>query len=324
MDVFCVGMYRAGSTWQYHVVGHLVEQHLGGRRLGFVTGERFASLLPGEERGWRALKSHDAHPAFAAALTEGRALAVYSYRDLRDVACSLQHKFGGDFAEVIERQGRLHLCLDNDAFWTAQPHTLAQRYEEIVTDPPAAVRALGHHLGLTLAQGEAEAIAEQYSLRANLWRSVEVANRLREQGVNLDDPASAVRWDEETLLHWNHIRAGRVGGWRDEVTPREVAILAAICGRWLVERGYERDLAWALPALEHFREALEAAHRALREARTRLARQRDELDEYRRLGPVALALARHLHGLSTRYPRLSAGLKRLLPGRTEAALWPDR
>jgi hypothetical protein len=241
MDVFCVGMYRSGSTWQYDVVCHLLERHRDGRRLGFVTGAEFAELSEGKADCWRVLKAHDAHPAFAA----GRALAVYSFRDLRDVAYSLLHKFGGSFAEVIGRQRRLHLCMDNDAFWTARPRTLCQRYEEIMARPAEAVVALAAHLGVELAEGEAEAVAAEYSLKANLWRTVVLANRLRGEGVDLDDPANALRWDGQTLLHWNHIRAGRVGGWRDEATPRELAVLARLCGAWLIARGYEPDLSWA-------------------------------------------------------------------------------
>src|SRR6476646_8231399 len=104
MDVFCVGMYRSGSTWQYDVVSQLLEKHRGVRRLGFVTGEEFADLRGQDADSWRVLKAHDAHPAFAEALAAGQALAVYSFRDLRDVAYSLLHKFGDSFAEVIERQ----------------------------------------------------------------------------------------------------------------------------------------------------------------------------------------------------------------------------
>jgi hypothetical protein len=316
MDVFCVGMYRSGSTWQYDVVSHLLEKHRGGRRLGFVTGEEFATLRGQGAGGWRVLKAHDAHPAFAAALARGRALAVYSFRDLRDVAYSLLHKFGGPFEEVIERQHRLHLCLDNDAFWTARPRTLCQRYEEFLARPAAAALALAGQLGVELSGGEASALAEEYSLRANLWRTVELANRLRGEGVDLDDPANAQRWDGQTLLHWNHIRAGRVGGWRAEATPRELAVLAGICGGWLIARGYEPDLAWALPAVEHFRGELAATQQALHRARAELARQGRELQQLHALGPAALGLARRFHELSLRYPRLAATLKRVLGARS--------
>jgi hypothetical protein len=312
MDVFCIGMYRSGSTWQYHVVGHLLENHCGGRRLGIVTGPEYARAPAGDADSWRVLKTHAAHPAFAEALTSGRALAVYSYRDLRDVAYSLMHKFAAPFEEIVERKNLLHVCLDNDAFWTAQPRTLCQRYETIMAEPAASVAELASHLGIELGAGEAVAVAEEYSLKANVWRTIELANRLREEGVDLDDPANAIHFDGQTLLHWNHIRSGRVGSWREEAKPRELAVLAGVCGAWLIARGYEPDLGWALPALGHFQAELAATQQALHEARAELARQSWQLRELHEATPVALGLARRFHKLSARYPRLAATLKRLL------------
>ena len=49
-DVICAGMYRACSTWQYEVVGHLVEQRLKGRRLGYVTGDGYSRARWEESR----------------------------------------------------------------------------------------------------------------------------------------------------------------------------------------------------------------------------------------------------------------------------------
>jgi hypothetical protein len=85
MDVFCVGMYRACSTWPYNVAAHLVEQYRGGRRLGDLDGERFARQPHGTEAPtrWRVLKYREAPSAFTAALAEGQARAVYCYRKAR-------------------------------------------------------------------------------------------------------------------------------------------------------------------------------------------------------------------------------------------------
>jgi hypothetical protein len=243
MDVLCVGMYRSGSTWQYDVAGHLLERHRAAERLGFVTGDHFRPATE-PPAAWRVLKAHDAHEAFAAALHAGRARALYSYRDLRDVCFSLMHKFRVPFAEVTRAGGLLAQCLANDAFWRAQPQVLGQRYEEIMTDPARGVAAIAAHLNLALADGEAAAVAEEYSLAANRRRTAEIADRLRAQGVDLEGAAAAYRWDARTLLHWNHIRAGRVGDWR-RATRRQRARLAELCGPWLIEHGYETDGQWA-------------------------------------------------------------------------------
>lgn len=313
MIVLCAGMQRSASTWQYDVVSRLVEHHRCGRRLGFFqTGDDFAEFLRthADLPAWAVVKTHRQHPFFAELLASGRAAAVYSYRDLRDVAFSLAHKCGCSFEEIVERRGGLHDCLADDHFWTAQPRTLVQRYEDAIADPAAGVAAIAGHLGIDLEPGEAAAVAEEYSLTANTWRTVELKQRLLGAGVILDNPANAHHKDERTLLHWNHIREGNAGGWREQATPRQIALLAAICGTWLKERGYELDDTWALPALAAMQSELADAQFRLDELRRELQAARGENVAYKQLGPVALAVARRLHTLSVRYPRLRALVKR--------------
>ena len=129
-DVLCGGMYRACSTWQYEVTAHLIEHFLGGHRLGYLTGEQYAALLGSEASGavsppeqasrWRVVKSHEGDRSFARALAEGRAFAVYAYRDVREVVFSLMHKRGMTFEQLL-RQGMIHQILANDRFWMRAP-----------------------------------------------------------------------------------------------------------------------------------------------------------------------------------------------------------
>jgi hypothetical protein len=249
--VLCVGMYRACSTWQYEVASHLLERHRGAQRLGYVQGDEFAAL----ERRWRhrvddwaVLKSHDEHPAFVEALERGRALAVYSYRDLRDVAFSLAHKRGTTL-EGIVRLGMLHQTLANDRVWQAQSpeRRLIQQYEALIANPVRGVRELAGFLGVDLRPSEAQGLAAEYSLEANRERTEAVSRRLLAEGVDLTDPANALRCDGLTLLHWNHLREGRVGGWRDQASPTQIALLARFVADWLIEEGYETDGSWASP-----------------------------------------------------------------------------
>ncbi len=242
MDVLCVGMYRACSTWQYEVVSHLVERHRNGRRLGYLTGEEYAELerREGTDQGWRVIKSHEEHPRFAAALAEGRALAIYAHRDLRDVVYSMLHKRGVDFDDFLQ-QGMIHQVLANHRFWSKQPRRLTQRYENLIVDPSTGVKELARHLGIELATDEAEEIAAEYSLEANRRRIAEISRRLQSQGIDLSDPANFQRWDARTLLHWNHLREGRIGDWVDRATPRERRILARLGTRWLAAHGYVAD-----------------------------------------------------------------------------------
>jgi hypothetical protein len=238
-------MYRACSTWQYEVVGHLMEQNLRGERLGYVSGESYATMTAAADprrvlsprRGWRVLKSHEGHRSFARALGSGQALAVYTYRDLREVVLSLRHKRATSF-EALLRQGMIHQILANDRFWRAQPRVLVQRYEELIADPATAVVQLARHLGLGVTRREGAQIADEYSLRANQSRIDALRQRLLAAGIDLDDPENQQICDPVTLLHWNHLRPARSGSWQSEATPRERRLLARLCNSWLAANGY--------------------------------------------------------------------------------------
>ena len=132
--------------------------------------------------GWRVFKSHEGDRCFARAIADGRAVAVYAYRDVRDVVFSLMHKRGLTFEQLL-RQGMIHQVLANDRFWTRRPDVLIQRYDDILADPVNAVRELAHHVGIEPAGGEAERIAHEYSLASNKARAEALRRRLEQSGV---------------------------------------------------------------------------------------------------------------------------------------------
>jgi hypothetical protein len=250
-DVICGGMYRACSTWQYEVVGHLIERHLQGERLGYLTGAayaaRFAPFSRREihagvgRRSWRVLKSHEGHRCFARALSSGRALAVYTYRDIRDVVFSLIHKRSLVFEDLL-RQGMVHQILVNDRFWRAQPRVLIQRYEELIADPVTAVVQIARHLGLGVTRREAAEIADDFSLESNQTRIEALRRRLENAGIDLRAPGNLQICDPVTLLHWNHLRPGGTGSWQSDFRLSERVLLDRLCGSWLRDKGYASDL----------------------------------------------------------------------------------
>lgn len=244
MDIFCVGMYRSGSTLQYNIACELVERHGWGTRIGFVDGRQYPGGGSHSEY-LRVLKSHDGHENFAAALRAGEAKAIYCFRDLRDVAFSLMHKFQIGFQDIVAPGGWLAKCLRNDAFWTGLPNVFSQRYEEMIVQPEATVREIARFIGVAITDNQARLLADDYSLTRNIARTRELSRRLREARIDLDDPANNFARDDHTQLHWNHCRSGDVGTWRESATAEQRAALAEACGDWLIRREYETDLDWA-------------------------------------------------------------------------------
>jgi hypothetical protein len=156
-------------------------------------------------------------------------------------------------------------------------------------------------------------------LASNRARTRQLTSRLRQQGVNLGDACNTLSHDDHSLLHWNHIRDGSIGSWRDQASPEQTVLLGQICGHWLIEHGYEMDNTWMMPAFQAIRDGLRTCQAELCRAGHRLANLRAELrDKCRQLqgleqlGPVALGLARRFHDLSVGHPRLSGTVKQLM------------
>ena len=313
--VFCAGMPRSGSTWQYQVASHLLEQHRGGVRGGFLElasdFERIEEQTAGRAP-WLTLKTHNGYPPYAAALREGRALAVYSYRDVRDVTFSLMHKLHRSFDAIVHETFMLEQCLKDHAFWTALPNVLCQRYEDVMADPVGGVKEMAAFLGVPITDGEAEQLAAAYSLEANRARAGQLTEALRAKGVDLDHPDNAVLHDEHSQLHWNHIRQGRIGGWREEVTPEQLVAMARLCAVWLRDNGYEKNANWLLPGVEYLVEMLESVKREQQVERAERKRLAAQLHELLGLGPLALFVARRVHNSIGYFPHFGRSLKVLL------------
>lgn len=302
MIVICCGMYRAASTWQYNVACHLIERFYSGERLGYLFDgnslkERLRNLS--SPSNWIIVKAHEPDPFFAELLSSDAAFALYSYRDIRDVAYSVAHKRNSTFEREIEGTDLLQRTIRNFRYWTSFPRSLTQRYEQITVDSVQAVREIATVIGISLSTDDAAAIATEFSLENNKARIDRLTESFHERGVDLSDPTNALCHDEETLLHWNHIRDGRIGGWRQVATPRQLVVLARGCGHWLIEQGYESDWSWVQPALkfllfedhaaeqeqtrelvqhlEAHRESLATLHQHLAAERAQVAAQRESL-----------------------------------------------
>jgi hypothetical protein len=339
--VICAGMYRSGSTWQYNIASHLVEQNRRGSRRGFFRAEEFVAKGLAEtpiepDSPLRVIKTHDRHDCFARLLRNRRAVAVYSYRDLRDVTYSLMPKLRLTFEDLLFRERVLDAAIDNDGFWRNQPHALCQEYGRITSSPDVCIAEIANHLGIKIGRDEAEFLAREYSLHANRRRADRLQADLIEQGIDLNDPRNALINDPHTLLHWNHVRTGRNGSWRQLATPFQKVQLARICGRWLVARGYEKDESWAV-SVEGLLGDISEVHRrcdglaqelqmarddsaALRERLTQFKRESDclrqqladaqtRLESVAGFGPQTLRVARRLQHLARQHPTLAAWCK---------------
>ncbi|MFM1801422.1 MAG: hypothetical protein RJA81_774 [Planctomycetota bacterium] len=299
MDLFCCGMYRSCSTWQYEVALEVLKHAkfqgsaVKVQPLGYRTGPEYASLE--KSRGFRGLvrvfKGHEGHPSYTKAMFRGKGFGLYAHRDIRDVIFSLMHKRKQNFREIIQT-GMIHQILVNDRFWRLHPQVMVQRYDDILNHPQNAILEIAEFLHVELPTGEADRIAGIYSKEANLKRTRELKDQLAEQGIDLNDSGNAQVYDPSTLLHWNHIRPDS-RGWKQSATATQRMVLQKLLGPWLLENGYPED---------DFSD---------------LNTQKRELKSWR-IDAAQGLLRCHSREISSRYHRLSQPIKRILGlGRAE-------
>ena len=250
MYVICCGMYRSGSTWQYLVTSELVERASKGHRIGFVTNDTFLEKIQDLDDSSQTLvlKCHDFHSRYGELMVGHRAKAVYCYRDIREVACSLAWKLALSFDQVIG-SAEFRCAIDSYYRWLATPDVLVQRYDTIVSAPDAAVREIASYLSLQIDDVVASEVATKFDLDSNRSRTSHLRESLINEGLDLALPTNAMLLDENTLLHWNHIRPLNTPDWRFFLGPDELERLQPVVQQWLMDAGFERDDTWVAKAI---------------------------------------------------------------------------
>jgi len=238
--IFCGGMPRSGSTLQFQITAHLVEQAGLGHRVEWVPPAEFPRLREryGAAPGWKVFKTHICTDEVRALLDAHEAKGVYVYRDVRDAVVSRMRERQEPFAHVWQR-GFLARVLTNFDSWTSTPGMLVSRYDEMIADVAGEVERIARHLGISVGRDHCARVAAEYTIdrqRARI-RDVEARGALARSGDIAYDPVSN--------LHVRHIASGGHGEWRGVLSSEEVAMVEDRAKQWLVANGYPLALsAW--------------------------------------------------------------------------------
>ena len=233
--IFCAGMMRSGSTLQYQLAAELVERRGLGRRLGYAAEADFPRVRRAADAGTSGCKVFKAHTCTAemqSLFGEGRACALYIFRDLRDVALSLMRKYTFTFEDLLAARWLDQVVADGEE-WTRLPGVLVSCYEKTVGDLREEVERIAAHLGIAISPAACLELAAAHDLE----RQREHVRKIQRRKA-AEDPQGALFFDERTLLHHDHIRSGAVGEWRRVFTLAQTALLEDRFKGWLLARGY--------------------------------------------------------------------------------------
>lgn len=241
MIILSVGMPRAGSGWYYNLTNDLMlangaqdarqirqRYRLQGIltevncNIGALTPRRITTvLLPSVLGNTFVIKAHAALTPYARFMIQrGLIRSSYIYRDPRDAMLSvmengqraIQRDHPNAFSPFTEFEAALHFMVEYlhiwDSWMDCQQVHLAQ-YENLLLNYDAEAERLLNFLGLDSNQAQIQAVIEKY----------------RPEKAQPDQKG----------IHFSH---GKIGRFRQKMTPEQQELMADRLGAYLTRMGY--------------------------------------------------------------------------------------
>lgn len=267
MLVVCNGMIRSGSTLQYNITRVLVELLQVGVGEGYFESDSFMELRE-QIVQWAAdstvhvIKTHIVPRNIIDMNSADSVRVFYIYRDLRDVAASAKSKWGYEGKELFNR---LDMATATYKEVLTLSNVLIQKYEDVVLDMPASVRAVAAFLGIEPTDSIITSVTEECSLEsakkttgnirsdpvfilksfllrdeiripANIFlKAIGIRSTVRRKLRNILN-----KYDKHALYHPDHIskNSGAIGKWRLELSDYEIEHIIERYKSWFSKAGY--------------------------------------------------------------------------------------
>ncbi|MDH5766321.1 MAG: FkbM family methyltransferase [Gammaproteobacteria bacterium] len=233
--IFIIGMARSGSTWVYNVVKELLNSKKIGVVFGFVGEDAeldyFISSQGIQKSAHKPglIKFHLLSTKAKELIKCGRAKAIYSKRDIRDVVVSRMDFENITFEEIIS-SGKLEAILSNHEQINKLSGILSIEYEDIMSIPFKVMDLIQEYLDIKIDRIEAEKIIQDYS--------IESTKRIANSIANKQNILNKLHYDSETLIHAGHIASGKPGRYLDKLSDEQLKIINSIANDYLVNEGY--------------------------------------------------------------------------------------
>lgn len=225
-------MMRSGSTLQYQLAVAISEESGRGQGIGEIRSGNFEELEKAyPEDSIIVCKLHHIKHlrGIDSGFNSGKAIGIYSFRDIRDVTTSLMNMRKTSFDRVVVETKEIPECLDNFYAWSKFPGILISQYETMAQNIPHEVERIAHHLGIQLSPEKIQEIATAHSKQNQLNR----VDQWKSQKGELSS-----KYDPYTLLHSRHINSGESQQWKTKLTPIQLGYLESLAGEWMKTHDY--------------------------------------------------------------------------------------
>lgn len=225
------GMYSSGSTWVFNVMKQLLEEDGPVSAFyGEVVDENFE-----RQRSDRCLiKCHGPHVSMRVLASAVKAPIMLTVRDPRDAVTSFMQRFGRSFDETLQMVslGGLMICELAD-----RCDPLIFEYSDHFTDRIGTVEAIASRMRLQTNAAQRRRVFESLT-------SVAVKNYIgrlvSERALDAADPVGSV--DAPTQWHPGHVGDGKVGKFKDFLSPEQIRETARVTAKYCRQFGYPLDV----------------------------------------------------------------------------------
>jgi len=265
-DVYLLSYPKCGRTWITLMLGRAISQHFGLEVPNLLKVSKLGELHPDVPliRETHDGQPHRKRPHELPTTREQFAgkKVILLVRDPRDVLVSYYHhkskreplreffffqgkrrethsRFTGTLSEFLDVEiGGFDTLLRYYNLWAENRHVPKQflllRYEDVQTDPVAQLRRVLDFMGLSAIPDAVVKEAAEYASFANMQK-IEGGEQSQSYKLKPGDPSD---------LNSFKVRRGKVGGYRDELTPAEIAQLERKMAASLTDYfGYEPNAA---------------------------------------------------------------------------------
>ena len=246
--IFCCGAIRSGSTLQYNIAREMVENKNIGISVEYVYPEEFEKVYEkySNEKGYKIFKTHQLTEFMANLIVNDKALGLYCFRDIRDVALSLIAK-----NKVNQNDFNYNSFSENYKnhyyYATKLPNIYKSRYEDFYNDIESEAKNIANFLGIKLSDNETISIASQLNIDATK-QIIEKSSSQKFKTKN----GREVEIDFKTLLHKNHINNIYPGSWKRKLNRRNIIKLESLNYDWLRLNDYPISFYWKLRRIFRF------------------------------------------------------------------------
>ncbi len=242
----CCSLHSSGSTWMFNLVRELCRSH----DVPFMSCRQEADYLPWDELGSRLIvvKSHSPWEELQSLVAGHSVQAIVTVRDPRDAVVSFMQRFPNTLARSFE------VALEEIAASASALVDLMRlrplpvfRYEDGYIGTRQTFDRIARLLGVTPRPDERASVLAGLApdaVKATISK-LETSGRIQGESV----------WDGETQWHANHVGDGRVGKFREVLSPAQQREIVARTREFCECFGYDTSVEDTanLPARAHGR-----------------------------------------------------------------------